>query len=75
MVAGSQRHGLSPLSKEGHHNTLLVGSRAACTALNGHTVLVDHWPTVAGSSASTLEAKIKGPKKKAPGAEAKVGGD
>src|SRR5260370_1359172 len=65
-VAGSQRVGLSPLANEGHHITVPDGSRAAWTALYGQVVLADHWPTVAGSCATALEARINESRKMNP---------
>src|SRR6266550_9349199 len=59
LVAGSQRVGLSPSANEGHHITLPVGRRAACTALYGQVTLGDHWPTVAGSCATETDASIE----------------
>src|SRR4029453_15225383 len=48
FVAGSQRYGLSPLAKAGHHRTLPVGRSAAWTALYGHGVLADHCQQLPG---------------------------
>ena len=59
FVDGFQMVGLSPLSNDGHHSTLPVGSRLAWTALYGQVITGENCPTVAGSCAFADETDKK----------------